>query len=75
MKEATAFEGQRSGIPARGEDTLHQPRPGDGRVYGNYPGRVLRSSAYTAARLHRGRTLLGLAVIGAGLFIANRGRN
>ena len=75
MKEATAFEGQQSGIPARNDDTLHQPRPGDGRVRGNYPGRVLESSAYTAARLHRGRALLGLTVIGAGLLVANRGRN
>ena len=75
MKEATAFEGQQSGLPTRDDDTLHRPRSGDGRVYGNYPGRVLQSSAYTTARLHRGRTLLGLAVIGAGLLVANRSRN
>ena len=75
MKEATAFEGQMSDIPARGGDTLYHPRPGDGRVRGNYPGRVLRSSAYTAARLHRGKALLGLAVLGAGLIAANRARS
>lgn len=75
MKEATAFEGQRSGIPAREDDTLYRPRPGDGRVRGNYPGRVLKSSAYTTARLNRGKTLLGLAVIGAGLLVASRDRH
>jgi hypothetical protein len=56
-------------------DTLYQPHPGDVKVRGNYPGRVLESSAYTAARLDRGKTLLGLAVIGAGLVAANRGRH
>ncbi len=75
MKKATGFEGQQSDIPARDEDTLYQPRPADGRVRGNYPGRVMASSAYTAARLNRGKTLLGLAVIGAGLLAFNRARN
>jgi hypothetical protein len=64
FKEASA-EGQRSDRPARFEDTLFSPRPGDARVRGRYEGRVMTSSAYTSARLHRGRTLLGLAVVGA----------
>jgi NAD(P)-dependent dehydrogenase (short-subunit alcohol dehydrogenase family) len=75
LKEATGFSGQRTDIPARGDDTLYQPHPGDVKVRGNYPGRFLESSAYTAARLDRGKTLLGLAVIGAGLVAANRGRH
>ncbi len=75
LKEATGFEGQRTDLPARDDDTLHWPRPGDGRVRGSYPGRVSRTSAYTAARLHRGRTMLGLAVLGAGLMAVNRIRH
>jgi NAD(P)-dependent dehydrogenase (short-subunit alcohol dehydrogenase family) len=74
MKEATGFKGQLTDTPARGEDTLYHPRPYDARVRGNYPGRVMESSAYTRARLNRGKTLLGLAVLGAGLLVASRGR-
>jgi NAD(P)-dependent dehydrogenase (short-subunit alcohol dehydrogenase family) len=72
MKEKTGFTGQYSDQPDRGEDTLHAPRPGDGRVHGDYPGRVLQSSLYTKARLNRGATLLSLAVVGAGLALASR---
>lgn len=75
LKEATGFEGQRTDRPVRDTDTLHHPRPHDGRVRGSYPGRVLERSAYTAARLHRGKALLGLAVLGAGLLAMNRGRD
>jgi short-subunit dehydrogenase len=75
LKGATGFTGQQTDIPARGNDTLYQPLPGDVKVRGSYPGRVLESSAYTTARLNRGRILLGLAVIGAGLVAANRGRH
>ena len=74
MKEATGFDGQLTDTPHRGGDTLYHARPGDGRVRGRYPGRVRRSSAYTDARLHRGRTLLGLAALGAGLLVGSRGR-
>jgi NAD(P)-dependent dehydrogenase (short-subunit alcohol dehydrogenase family) len=72
FKEATAEEGQRSDRPARFEDTLFSPRPGDSRVRGSYPGRVMTSSAYTSARLNRGRTLLGLAVVGATVALLDR---
>jgi NAD(P)-dependent dehydrogenase (short-subunit alcohol dehydrogenase family) len=72
FKEATAFSGQRSGLRARHGDTLHAPRPGDGRVRGSYPGHVMRSSAYTKARLSRGPALLGIAIVGAGLAYAAR---
>jgi hypothetical protein len=71
FKEATA-EGQRSERPARFEHTLFSPRPGDSRVRGSYPGRVMTSSAYTSARLNRGRTLLGLAVVGATVALLDR---
>ena len=74
MKEATGFVGQRTDTPAADTDTLYRPRPHDGQVRGRYPGRVLRRSAYTEARLNRGKALLGLAVLGAGLLVANRGR-
>jgi len=71
FKEATA-EGQRSDRPARFEDTLFSPRAGDSRVRGRYPGRVMTTSAYTGVRLNRGRTLLGLAVVGATVALLDR---
>jgi NAD(P)-dependent dehydrogenase (short-subunit alcohol dehydrogenase family) len=75
FKEAAAFSGQRTDEPARDDDTLYAPRPGDARVRGNYPGRVMETSVYTKARLNPGATLLGLAVAGAGLaLLSGRGR-
>jgi NAD(P)-dependent dehydrogenase (short-subunit alcohol dehydrogenase family) len=70
LKAATAFAGQRSDRPARDDDTLHAPRAGDGRVRGNYPGRVMSRSAYTAMRLHPRTTMLGIAAVGVGLALA-----
>jgi NAD(P)-dependent dehydrogenase (short-subunit alcohol dehydrogenase family) len=75
MKEATSFHGQLTDRPARSGDTLFHPRPDDGRVRGGHPGHVMKTSAYTEARLHRGKALLGLAVLGAGLFAAKRARH
>lgn len=75
MKEATGFAGQLTDRPVRNEDTLFHPRPDDGRIRGRYPGRVMKTSAYTEARLHRGKALLGLAVLGTGLLLANRARH
>jgi len=72
FKEATAFEGQRTDQPVRDDDTLFRPRPGDARVRGNYQGHVMKSSAYTLARLHRGQTLLGLAIAGAAVALLDR---
>jgi NAD(P)-dependent dehydrogenase (short-subunit alcohol dehydrogenase family) len=74
MKEKTAFAGQYSDLPSRDTETLHAPRPGDGRIHGDYPGHVLQSSLYTKARLNRGAALLGLTVLGASLAFASRGR-
>jgi NAD(P)-dependent dehydrogenase (short-subunit alcohol dehydrogenase family) len=71
FKEATA-EGQRSDRPWPGGDTLFGPRPGDSRVRGTYKGHVMSSSAYTSARLHRSRTVLGLAALGAAVALLDR---
>jgi NAD(P)-dependent dehydrogenase (short-subunit alcohol dehydrogenase family) len=71
FKEATG-QGQRSNRPGRFEDTLFRPRPGDARVRGNYPGHVMTSSAYTSVRLHRQRTLLGIAALGAVVALLDR---
>lgn len=72
MKEATGFAGQYSGVPALDRDILHAPRPSDSRVRGGHPGHVMQSSLYTKASLHSGTTLLGLAVIDAGMMLVSR---
>jgi len=51
--------------PAHRRDTLYQPPLENGRVRGDYPGRVARTSAYTRAALHPARTALALAAVGA----------
>jgi NAD(P)-dependent dehydrogenase (short-subunit alcohol dehydrogenase family) len=63
MKERTAFDQQRTDEAPLDDDTLYSPRPGDGRVRGNYPGRVMKRSLYTAAALNPMKTLLGAAAI------------
>lgn len=60
------FEGQHADEPPKDDDTLWAPRPGDGRVHGNYPGHVMRSSAYTKVA-QRGGTVSALGVIAMGL--------
>jgi NAD(P)-dependent dehydrogenase (short-subunit alcohol dehydrogenase family) len=72
LKGTMVFEGQRPGPLAWGDDTLHLPRPGDGRVRGNYRGHVRRTSAYTAARLARGKALLTFALAGAAVVLLDR---
>jgi len=72
FKESTSMDAQRSDKPARDRDTLFEPRPGDMRARGHYEGHVMKSSAYTSARLHRGQTLLGLAVAGAAVALLDR---
>jgi NAD(P)-dependent dehydrogenase (short-subunit alcohol dehydrogenase family) len=72
FKEAVAFEAQRTDRPPRNGDTLFGPRPGDARARGRYQGHVMKSSAYTSARLHRAPTLLGLAVAGAAVALLER---
>jgi short-subunit dehydrogenase len=67
--EARFFEQQRrdgrSG--ANGRSTLHAASPGSGRVNGDHAGHVMRTSLYTATRLHPWRVALG---VGAALGLA-----
>lgn len=70
MKVATAFNAQRSDKPVRDTSTLHAPRPGDGRVRGDYPGHVAKTSLYTKAALHPIAALAGVAVVSVGVVMA-----
>ena len=63
MKERIAFDGQKTDEAPRDDDTLFAPRPGDGRVRGNYPGHVMKRSFYTTAALNPLKTLLGAAAL------------
>jgi NAD(P)-dependent dehydrogenase (short-subunit alcohol dehydrogenase family) len=72
FKEAAAIEGQRTDRPARFDDTLFGPRPGDAKVRGHYEGHVMQSSAYTRLRLNRRQTLLGFAAVGAAVALLDR---
>jgi NAD(P)-dependent dehydrogenase (short-subunit alcohol dehydrogenase family) len=74
FKLASSFSGQRGDEPARDDDTLYAPRPGDGRERGDYPGHVMKSSAYTAASLHPVATVLGAAALGLGVALLARNR-
>jgi NAD(P)-dependent dehydrogenase (short-subunit alcohol dehydrogenase family) len=66
-KERTAFDGSKTDEPARDDDTLYAPRPGDGGVHGDYAGRVKQRSLYTTAALNPLGAVLGAAVIGLGI--------
>jgi short-subunit dehydrogenase len=72
FKVATTFEGSRTDEPARYDDTLFEPRPGDPRVRGNYKGRVMKRSISTAATLRPIPALLAAATLGAGIAYAMR---
>ena len=72
FKEKTSFSGSRSDDAPRHADTLHAPRPGDGRERGGYEGHVMERSAYTAAKRNRGKVLLGAAALGVGLALVAR---
>jgi NADP-dependent 3-hydroxy acid dehydrogenase YdfG len=63
FKEKTAFDGSRTDEAPRDDDTLYNPRPGDGRVHGNYPGHVMKRSLYTTAALNPMKTLIGAAAL------------
>jgi short-subunit dehydrogenase len=75
FKLASSFSGQRGDEPARADDTLYAPRPGDGRERGQYPGHVMKSSAFTTASLHPVATVLGAAALGLGVALIARSRN
>ena len=67
-KERFSFEQQRSDRPRAHEDALYAPVPGDARVRGTYPGRVMGTSLYTSMRLSPvGRTLLRAGAAGVAL--------
>jgi short-subunit dehydrogenase len=75
VKLATSFAGQRGDEPARDDDTLYAPRPGDGRERGEYPGRVMQRSLFTTASLHPVATVLGAAALGVGAAYVRRVRD
>ena len=75
--EATMFRGQKRRRPGHipPEDTLYMPPSRFGRARGDQPGHVKKSSLYTAASLHPGRTVAGLAALtglGLGYTLAKR---
>ena len=73
LKEAMAFDGQRTSRPARDDATLYAPRPGaGGRERGEYAGHVMQSSAFTAAALNPFAAVLGAAALGVGVALAAR---
>src|SRR5512140_2603247 len=74
FKVATTFEGSRTDEPARYDDTLFEPRPGDPRVRGNYRGHVMKRSLSTTATLRPIPALLAVATLGAGIVYAVRSR-
>ncbi|HEU4533912.1 MAG TPA: SDR family oxidoreductase, partial [Polyangiaceae bacterium] len=60
----TMVSAQRSDLPPRRSDALYSPRPYDGGERGNYRGHVMKSSAFTAARLHPVTALAALTGLG-----------
>lgn len=70
FKERTMFEQSVTEEPAHSPDTLHAPRPNDGRVRGNYQGHVFSNSPYSAMQRNPTATLLGVAALGVGLYAA-----
>jgi NAD(P)-dependent dehydrogenase (short-subunit alcohol dehydrogenase family) len=75
FKEHSAFDGSKTDRPPLDDDTLYAPRPNDGGVRGNYPGRVKKTSLYTKAALNPIPAVIGAAVIGLGIagLLATRG--
>jgi len=71
--EATMFAAQKTDRPARPDrpDALYRPMPGSGREHGDYPGHVMRTSAYTRATLHPGM-LAVLALAGVWMALSMR---
>ncbi|MCU0683029.1 MAG: SDR family oxidoreductase [Polyangiaceae bacterium] len=64
----TMFSAQRSELPPRRSNALYGPRPYDGGERGDYQGHVMRSSAFTAARLHPLTALAALAGLSLAAF-------
>ncbi|HEU0052865.1 MAG TPA: SDR family oxidoreductase, partial [Longimicrobium sp.] len=72
--EATMFSQQkrkdRPEIPP--EDTLYEPPRRTGRVRGDQPGHIMKSSLYTKAALNPGKVIMTLAGLGIGVALASR---
>lgn len=66
------FSQQRSERPPRDTETLHAPRPGDLRERGDYEGRVVSRSPWSALERNPGAAgaLLGIAALGVGMLAA-----
>jgi hypothetical protein len=60
--------------PPDRQDSLDRPADPEGRERGRYPGRVMRTSAYTAVVLRQGLTAAGLAALGTAWALLRRGR-
>jgi hypothetical protein len=76
MKERATFDGQKTDEAPKDDDTLYSPRPNDGRVRGQYEGRVMKRSLYTTAALNPMKTLLGAAaIVGLASAISSRRAN
>jgi NADP-dependent 3-hydroxy acid dehydrogenase YdfG len=72
FKATAGWEKQLTDEPAYPTSTLHRPRPNDGRVRGDYEGRVMGTSAYTRAVLHPRQALAAVAAVGAVAFLARK---
>jgi NAD(P)-dependent dehydrogenase (short-subunit alcohol dehydrogenase family) len=74
----TMFSGQRDDTrPTRADrqDALWESHPDDAAERGMQPGRVSKRSLYTRASMHPLATLVGVAVVGAGVMMAARSAN
>lgn len=73
--ERSMFDQQKGDQPAprKRRDSLYTPRKGDGSERGDYQGHVMGTSAYTQARMHPVRAVLGVAALGMGIAMAMRG--
>jgi short-subunit dehydrogenase len=63
--ERSMFDSQKADQPAEQDSSLYEPTPPFGRVRGQYAGHVLKSSAYTTAKLNPAMT--AVVVVGVGL--------
>jgi hypothetical protein len=73
--KTTMFDGQKSDEPeVERPDSLYAPQS-DGRSRGTYDGRVMKSSAYTAAAMRPLATLLGVIAAGTAITMASRAWN
>jgi short-subunit dehydrogenase len=72
--EAAMFRQQKRSGPTEipPEDTLYAPPRRTGRVHGDQPGHIMKSSAYTAAARNPGKVIMAVAGLGIGVALASR---